>query len=93
LEAALRTHLAVRPGSEDEVRPEERADTGSRNVSRLKIEIMVAHPEGSWLRRRDFITLVGCVARAQRANPRATGQSNEGAVFAIRPRSLLRPAR
>jgi N-acyl homoserine lactone hydrolase len=39
--------------------------------------------------RPDFITLVGCVARAQRANPRATGQSNEGAVFAIRPRSLL----
>jgi hypothetical protein len=38
LETALRTCLADRPGSEDEVRPEERANTGSRDVSRLKIE-------------------------------------------------------
>src|SRR5262249_20111965 len=38
LETALRACLADRPDSEDEVRPKERADTGSRDVSRLKID-------------------------------------------------------
>src|SRR5262249_15797576 len=38
LETALRACLADRPDSEDEVRSKERADPGSRDVSRLKID-------------------------------------------------------
>jgi hypothetical protein len=38
LEAPLRTCLADCRGGEDEVRPEERADTGSRDVSQLRRE-------------------------------------------------------
>jgi hypothetical protein len=45
LEAALRTHLADRAGSEDEVRPEECADAGLWDVFQLKIETIVPPPE------------------------------------------------
>src|SRR5262249_45989404 len=38
LETPLRTCLADRPGSKDKVRPEERVDAGSWDVSQLKIE-------------------------------------------------------
>src|SRR5262249_24450840 len=84
LETALRACLADCPDSEDEVRPKERADTGSWDVSRLKIdhgspmegyEAARLHHAVRW--RGGCVAPRGARAAGEGADPRRAGYSQD----------------